>query len=156
MFHRSCEAFRTSLLARIADLESENQRLVDKLLEERTDAAHRELELVDRVLAVANPLAARAVMMARSTSPASPLPVMEKERPPQSARRAGVRPVLTPTASGFRPLADLMDRQRQRVVGHVTTAGPATANASPPEEEEETDPSPSSEAASPDDLDPTG
>jgi hypothetical protein len=135
MFHRSCVAFRTSLLARIGDLESENQRLVDKLLEERTEAARRELELVDRVLAVANPLAARAVMVARSISSTSPLPVVGREKEaaaaaaPLGPRRTGVRPVLNPTASGFRPLTDLMDRQRQRVVERVTTAaeGPVGA-----------------------------
>jgi len=134
MFHRSCEAFRTSLLARILDLESENQRLVDKLLEERAEASQRELELVDRVLTISSPLAARAVMVARSTSSASPLPVMEREKsaaptsPTPHLRRVGVRPVLSPTTAGFRPLTDLMDRQRQRVVGRATAAvEPATA-----------------------------
>lgn len=127
MFHQSCEALRTSLLARIADLESENQRLVDKLLESHDAAAQRELELTDRLLAATNPLAARTVAAMRSQAPASPLPVMGRVGTSQAARRSGVRPVLNPAAAGFRPLTDMMNQQRQRVVDRVTTTFPPPA-----------------------------
>jgi hypothetical protein len=128
MFHRACNELRTSLLARIGDLERSNIELVDKLGEEREKAAERERELLDRLIAIANPLAARMIGSARSNSPAAVPPPVERGSEQPASRRIGVRPLLTPAGSGFRP--DLMERQRQRELERAATA------AAPPAEEE--------------------
>jgi len=126
MFHRACSELRTSLLARIGDLERSNLDLVDKLGEEREKAAERERELLDRLVAIANPLAARMLGAARSTSPAAVPPPVERE---PVTRRTGVRPLLTPAGSGFRP--DLMERQRQKELERVAATPPAEEDPSP-------------------------
>ena len=129
MFHRACSELRTSLLARIGDLERQTTELIDKLGEEREKAAERERELLDRLVAIANPLAARMLGAARSTAPAAVPPPVEREQP--ATRRSGVRPLLTPAGSGFRP--DLMERQRQKELERTAAA------ASPSTEESESE-----------------
>lgn len=139
MFHRSCIELRTSLLARIQDLETANASLVEKLGEEREAASARERELVDRLLALTNPLAARAVAMTRSASPAATPPVVGRGR--RSEARVGARPLLDPTTSGFRPLSDFMERQRAESVRRATAAD-SGRTAAPPASQPEPEPEP--------------
>jgi len=125
MFHRdrackdhiaAVERHRDALLHRCGDLEAELLAIQESHQRDLEEMLKRERELMDRLIALANPMAARmmgvgAETRERSTAPASPAPVVGR---PNRVSRAGVRPMLDPTTSGFRPLTDLMDEQRRR------------------------------------------
>jgi hypothetical protein len=158
VLHRQCrrtlEALErqvASLLARIGDLESRNERLLDQLLEERKASAERETELSDRILAIANPLAARmAGVGQRSAAPAAPPPTIERSGREGGGGRSGVRPLLQPRRPSYLSVTDLMDRQRRRSAERAEgapaaqPAEPEAENApgaeAPPAEEPEIEP----------------
>lgn len=116
LLHSRCISIETSLLSRVSDLEAEVDRLRQSQIDLIEKAAERERALVDRLIAMTNPLAARAIL---SSAPAEKPPVMSRSggltsTPPRPTNlpgnrqrpmenRSGVGPTLTPKTSGFRP-----------------------------------------------------
>ena len=140
MFHRdrackdhiaAVERHRDALLHRCSDLETELLAQQEKHQWHLEEMLKRERELMDRLIALANPMAARMMGVGatseRSNQPAPATPLVGRNR------REGVRPMLDPKSSGFRPLADFMDEQRRKASGEGT---PPAATEDPAQEAE--------------------
>lgn len=70
MLHDNCKSIQTLLLSRLNDVEEENRQLREQMIERHDAATARERELLDNVLALANPNAALAIAnLRRSTMP---------------------------------------------------------------------------------------
>lgn len=72
MFHGNCKTIQTLLLSRLNDVEEENRTLREMLSERHDAATARERELLDNVLALANPTAALAVANIRRSMQPTP------------------------------------------------------------------------------------
>lgn len=87
MFHGRCQSLETILLTRIQDLE-----------EQLSESHAQKQELIDRIIAITNPIAYSA--MAGREKAAAAMPVVQRRA---LVRRPGRSPILTPTAAGHRP-----------------------------------------------------
>lgn len=117
-----CQQRRLELRERIHELENQNLQLQDRMDELRKESAKEKQELLDRLIAVLNPAAARAMMMPREPtrippglqqpgdtvrSPDAPPPARNyRDQPAVSspkrvAREREREPVLTPEMARF-------------------------------------------------------
>lgn len=117
MIHSRCRAVESALREQSASMEATLRAMVDDLqvqLGRVQDEAERyreraektTQELLDRVIALTNPAALRAVQ------PTVPMPVIQKDKAALAGKRErGLRAALTPAQSGFRPGTELPTEQ---------------------------------------------
>lgn len=112
MFHSRCLSIETALRSQIEDLKSEKQTMGEQI----EGALERERALNDKLFAVANPAALRAMQISAQAAEypmaaARPMPAVTRRgglatfhdpTAPQRSRDT-VRPALTPEAERFRP-----------------------------------------------------